>query len=108
MRALAFQGIGRVGQVEREVPSAGPGDAVVRSTASLICTSDVHTVAVGSQVTFAGCLRSTKVGGTISNLGYHGESGPTLTIPLDAFGLGMADKRITTHSAPVGASAGSG
>jgi len=58
--------------------------------------------ALGSQVTFEGCLRSTKAGGTISNLGYHGESGPTLTIPLDAFGLGMAGKQITTDLCPGG------
>lgn len=58
--------------------------------------------ALGSQITFEGCLRSTKAGGTISNLGYHGESGPTLTIPLDAFGLGMAGKRIVTDLCPGG------
>lgn len=58
--------------------------------------------ALGAQVTFEGCLRATKAGGTISNLGYHGEGGPTLTIPLDAFGLGMAGKRITTDLCPGG------
>lgn len=58
--------------------------------------------ALGSQVTFEGCLRATRAGGTISNLGYHGESGPTLTIPLDAFGLGMAGKQITTDLCPGG------
>lgn len=58
--------------------------------------------ALGSQVTFEGCLRVTKAGGTISNLGYHGDSGPTLTIPLDAFGLGMAGKQITTGLCPGG------
>ncbi len=42
MRGLAFQGIGRVGLVEREIPTAGPGEAIVRTTASLVCTSDVH------------------------------------------------------------------
>ncbi|WP_433503601.1 zinc-binding dehydrogenase [Pseudonocardia halophobica] len=58
--------------------------------------------ALGSQVTFEGCLRATRAGGTISNLGYHGEGGPTLTIPLDAFGLGMAGKHITTDLCPGG------
>jgi threonine dehydrogenase-like Zn-dependent dehydrogenase len=58
--------------------------------------------ALGSQVTFEGCLRATRAGGTISNLGYHGEGGPTLTIPLDAFGLGMAGKQITTDLCPGG------
>ena len=45
MKALAFLGIGKVGLVERPIPTAGPGDAVVRTTKALICTSDVHTVA---------------------------------------------------------------
>ncbi len=45
MRGLAFQGIGEVGLVERDIPTAGPGEAIVKTTASLICTSDVHTVA---------------------------------------------------------------
>lgn len=58
--------------------------------------------ALGNQQTFEDCLRVTKAGGTISNLGYHGESGPTLTIPLDAFGLGMAGKRIATDLCPGG------
>ena len=58
--------------------------------------------ALGSQVTWEGCLRATKEGGTISNVGYHGEGGPTLTIPLDAFGLGMAGKQITTDLCPGG------
>lgn len=58
--------------------------------------------ALGSQVTWEGCIRATRAGGTISNIGYHGEGGPTLTIPLDAFGLGMAGKRITTELCPGG------
>jgi threonine dehydrogenase-like Zn-dependent dehydrogenase len=45
MRGLAFLGIGKVGLVERAIPQVGPGEAIVRSTASLICTCDVHTVA---------------------------------------------------------------
>lgn len=44
MRALVFLGIGKVGVVEKPVPAPGPNDAVVRTTAALICTSDVHTV----------------------------------------------------------------
>lgn len=58
--------------------------------------------ALGAQATFEGCLRAIKPGGTVSNLGYHGESGPTLTIPLDAFGLGMAGKKIVTDLCPGG------
>jgi isopropanol dehydrogenase (NADP+) len=58
--------------------------------------------ALGAQVTWEGCLRATRAGGTVSNVGYHGEGGPTLTIPLDAFGLGMAGKKITTDLCPGG------
>jgi threonine dehydrogenase-like Zn-dependent dehydrogenase len=58
--------------------------------------------ALGSPATFEGCIRATKAGGTISNVGYHGESGPTLTIPLEAFGLGMAGKHIATDLCPGG------
>jgi isopropanol dehydrogenase (NADP+) len=44
MKALAFLGSGKVGLVERDIPRAGPGEAIVRTTVALICTSDVHTV----------------------------------------------------------------
>src|SRR5215813_13399401 len=44
MRALAFLEIGKVGLIDKPVPEPGPNDAVIKTTASLICTSDVHTV----------------------------------------------------------------
>src|SRR3989441_7371756 len=44
MKALAFLGIGKVGVIDKPVPEPGPNDAVIKTTASLICTSDVHTV----------------------------------------------------------------
>lgn len=44
MRALAFLGVGKVGVIDKPVPEPGPNDAVIKTTASLICTSDVHTV----------------------------------------------------------------
>lgn len=37
--------IGEVGIIEKPVPRAGPNDAILRTTAALICTSDTHTVA---------------------------------------------------------------
>jgi threonine dehydrogenase-like Zn-dependent dehydrogenase len=37
--------IGMVGTMEKPIPSPGPNDAVVKTTAALICTSDAHTVA---------------------------------------------------------------
>lgn len=36
--------IGRVGFMEKPVPDLGPGDALIRTTRALICTSDSHTV----------------------------------------------------------------
>ena len=36
--------IGRVGFMDKPIPTPGPNDAVVRTTRALICTSDSHTV----------------------------------------------------------------
>lgn len=44
MRAFVIQGTGEVGLVDKPIPVPGPEEAVVRTTAALICTSDVHTV----------------------------------------------------------------
>src|ERR1700753_2039493 len=44
MRAFVIQKVGETGLVEKPVPEPGPEEAVVRTTAALICTSDVHTV----------------------------------------------------------------
>lgn len=45
MTCFAMHGIGKVGILEKPIPRAGPNDAIIRTTAALICTSDVHTVA---------------------------------------------------------------
>lgn len=45
MNAFVMEGIGRTRLVEKPVPEVGPNDALVRTTAALICTSDSHTVA---------------------------------------------------------------
>jgi len=44
MRALVFKEIGKTAVIDKPIPEPGPGEAVVRTTAALICTSDVHTV----------------------------------------------------------------
>src|SRR5580658_8618108 len=44
MKGLAFLAIGKVGVIDKPIPEAGPNDAVIRTTASLICTSDVHMI----------------------------------------------------------------
>ncbi len=45
MKAFVMHGIGEVGIIDKPVPRPGPNDAIVRTTAALICTSDTHTVA---------------------------------------------------------------
>jgi isopropanol dehydrogenase (NADP+) len=44
VKAFVMQEIGRVAVVDKPVPEPGPNDAIVRTTAALICTSDSHTV----------------------------------------------------------------
>jgi threonine dehydrogenase-like Zn-dependent dehydrogenase len=44
MRAFVIAGIGETALAEKPIPIPGPDEAVVRTTAALICTSDVHTV----------------------------------------------------------------
>jgi isopropanol dehydrogenase (NADP+) len=44
MKAFVMHEIGRVGFMEKPVPSPGPNDAVIRTSRALICTSDSHTV----------------------------------------------------------------
>ncbi len=46
MRAFVIKKVGETGMVDKPVPDPGPEEAVVRTTAALICTSDVHTVKV--------------------------------------------------------------
>src|SRR5215472_13932083 len=47
MKAFVMKEIGAVGMMEKPVPTPGPNDAIVRTTAALICTSDSHTVGGG-------------------------------------------------------------
>jgi threonine dehydrogenase-like Zn-dependent dehydrogenase len=44
MKGLAFLGVAKVGVIEKPIPDPGPNDAVIQTTASLVCTSDVHNV----------------------------------------------------------------
>ncbi|GAA1389355.1 NAD(P)-dependent alcohol dehydrogenase [Pseudonocardia kongjuensis] len=57
---------------------------------------DAAIEAFGFPQTFEACLRVTKAGGRVSNIGYHGENPNPLQLPLDAFGLGMNGKSIRT------------
>ncbi|HXG60059.1 MAG TPA: NAD(P)-dependent alcohol dehydrogenase [Planctomycetota bacterium] len=45
MKAFVMRRIGEVGMAEKPLPEIGPNDALIRTTAALICTSDTHTVA---------------------------------------------------------------
>jgi threonine dehydrogenase-like Zn-dependent dehydrogenase len=62
---------------------------------------DASIEALGAQTTFRDCVRVTKPGGTISNIGYHGE-GDDVMIPRMAWGVGMSDKVIKTGLCPGG------
>jgi threonine dehydrogenase-like Zn-dependent dehydrogenase len=57
--------------------------------------------ALGSEETLDACIRATRPGGTISNVGYHGH-GDYLKIPRIAWGVGMGDKTIRTGLCPGG------
>ncbi len=56
---------------------------------------------LGGQKTFEDCIKVTRPGGTISNIGYHGE-GDYVKIPRAEWGVGMSDKTIRTALCPGG------
>ena len=58
--------------------------------------------ALGSEATFEACIKVTRPGGTISNVGYHGQ-GDHVRIPRLEWGVGMGDKTIRTGLCPGGA-----
>jgi threonine dehydrogenase-like Zn-dependent dehydrogenase len=62
---------------------------------------DAAIEALGRTDTFEQCVAVTKPGGTISNVGYHGE-GEFVNIPREAWGVGMAEKTIATGLCPGG------
>jgi threonine dehydrogenase-like Zn-dependent dehydrogenase len=43
MRAFVIKEVGRTEVMEKPIPTPGPEEAIVKTTAALICTSDVHT-----------------------------------------------------------------
>lgn len=57
--------------------------------------------ALGSETTLAQAIEATRPGGTICNAGYHGK-GETVGIPRAGWGVGMAEKTITTVLCPGG------
>ena len=57
--------------------------------------------ALGSESTLEACIQVARPGGTISNIGYHGQV-EYLRIPRAAWGVGMGDKTIRTGLCPGG------
>ncbi len=76
-----------------------PVEAILELTGGVGVDSAVE--ALGSQTTFEDCVKATRPGGTISNIGYHGE-GDYVKIPREAWGVGMSDKTIRTALCPGG------
>ena len=76
-----------------------PTDAIMKITGGKGVDSSIE--ALGSQKTFAACVQVTRPGGTISNIGYHGD-GDTVPIPRLEWGVGMGDKTIRTALCPGG------
>lgn len=76
-----------------------PIEAIRRLTGGAGADSAIE--ALGSAETFANCVRATRPGGTISNVGYHGH-GDVVPIPRLDWGVGMADKTIRTGLCPGG------
>src|SRR5579859_5049356 len=62
---------------------------------------DTAIEALGADISFQNCVRATKAGGTISNIGYHG-AGEFVHLPREAWGVGMAGKTIKTGLCPGG------
>ncbi|MBX5458430.1 MAG: NAD(P)-dependent alcohol dehydrogenase [Thermogemmatispora sp.] len=62
---------------------------------------DTAIEALGSDATFQNAVKVTRAGGTISNIGYHGH-GEFVHIPRLDWGVGMAEKTITTGLCPGG------
>lgn len=62
---------------------------------------DTAIEALGADTTFQNAIKVTKAGGTISNAGYHGH-GEFVHVPRVEWGVGMAEKTITTGLCPGG------
>ncbi len=63
---------------------------------------DVAIEAIGLQESFENCVKSTRVGGTISSLGVYPAHLGNIGVPLQDFGFGLADKKIVSTLCPGG------
>jgi threonine dehydrogenase-like Zn-dependent dehydrogenase len=62
---------------------------------------DAAIEALGADETFQDCIKVVKPGGTVSNVGYHGE-GEFRHVPREEWGVGMAEIDIVTDLCPGG------
>ncbi len=76
-----------------------PVEAILGATDGVGVDSAIESL--GMQKSFEDCVKVTRPGGTISNIGYHGE-GDTVDIPRMEWGVGMGDKTIRTALCPGG------
>jgi threonine dehydrogenase-like Zn-dependent dehydrogenase len=115
-KGAALQGAGRIIAVETEpnrqelarkygaddivdFEKGDPVEQIMDLTAGEGVDSAIE--ALGRTETFEQCVKVTKPGGTISNIGYHGE-GEYVNIPREEWGVGMAEKTINTGLCPGG------
>ena len=77
-----------------------PVAAILDLTGGLGVDSAIE--ALGSEETLMNCVKATRPGGTISNVGYHGH-GDYVRLPRLEWGVGMSDKTIRTGLCPGGA-----
>jgi len=62
---------------------------------------DTAIESLGSEKTFQDCIKVTRPGGTVSNIGYHGKD-EFIGIPRQEWGVGMSDITIRTGLCPGG------
>jgi threonine dehydrogenase-like Zn-dependent dehydrogenase len=70
MKAFVMKEIGSVGFMEKPIPEAGPYDAIIKTSAALVCTSDSHTVrgAIGQR---SNITLGHEAVGTVFKVGSH-------------------------------------
>lgn len=68
MKAFVMKGINDVGILDWPIPEPGPNDAIIKTTLSMVCTSDVHTVS-GSLGEFKGRVLGHESVGIVYKLG---------------------------------------
>ncbi len=76
-----------------------PVEAIMDLTGGTGVDSAIESL--GAQATFEACVKVTRPGGTISNVGYYGD-GEYVKIPRVEWGVGMSDKTIRTALCPGG------